>query len=137
MQEEFIKTGKVSFTYKYLPIYPSGESVWVAEAAECANQQGKFWAFHDRLFQIWRGADAGMYTKPALKLHAEQVGLNQLAFAQCIDGDKTASIVQADMGDAARRGIHQTPTFLLNGRPLELQSIDYSWFKQVLEAWQP
>ena len=55
VERDFVETGKISYTYKYFPVIDGdriGESHWAAYAAECANEQGKFWEFHDK-FQKW------------------------------------------------------------------------------------
>lgn len=129
-----MKTGKVTFTYKYFPIFPSGESVWAAQAAECANQQGKFWEYHDRLFQVWSGENVGTYTKPKLKQYAIDLKLDAATFNQCLDTDKTMPIVQADVAEARRLGVNQTPTFSINGRVLQIQSIDYAQFSRAFDS---
>lgn len=129
-----MKTGKVRFSYKYFPILPTGESVWAAQAAECANQQGKFWEYHNKLFQVWAGENVGTYVKPKLKQYAADLKLDTRTFNQCLDSDKTLSVVQADLAEGKEMGVHQTPTFFLNGRPLQLQSFDYGWFAQTLDA---
>jgi len=123
--------GKVKFTYKYFPIFPTGESVWAAQAAECANQQGRFWEYHDRLFQVWSGENVGVYTKPRLKQYAADLKLDTTTFSQCLDTDKTLSVVQTDIAEGMRLGIHQTPTFLVNDREMQIQSLDYGQFSRA------
>jgi len=121
----------VKFTYKYFPIFPTGESVWAAQAAECANQQGRFWEYHDRLFQVWSGENVGVYTKPRLKQYAADLKLDTTTFSQCLDTDKTLSVVQTDIAEGMRLGIHQTPTFLVNDREMQIQSLDYGQFSRA------
>ncbi|MBI5030710.1 MAG: thioredoxin domain-containing protein [Chloroflexi bacterium] len=134
MENNYVKTGKLTFTYKYLPIFPSGESIWAAQAAECANQQGKFWEYHNRLFQVWTGENVGTYTKSNLKQYAADLKLDATTFNQCLDSDKTLPIVQADIAEANRLGIHQTPTFLINSRVLQIQSLDYGQFSRTFDS---
>ena len=111
-----------------------GESTWAAQAAECANQQGKFWEYHDRLFQLWSGENVGIFTKPKLKQYAADLKLDASTFNQCLDADKTLSVVQADMAEASRQGVYQTPTFLVNGQMLKLQSMDYGFFSRTFDS---
>jgi protein-disulfide isomerase len=137
IEENYIKTGKVNLTYKYYPVVDQGrigESTWAAQAAECANQQGKFWEYHDHLFQIWSGENVGTYTKPKLKQYAADLGLDTASFGQCLDTDKTLSAVQADVAEAVRQSVNQTPTFFLNGRMLPL-SLDYDWFSRTFDSF--
>src|SRR5512142_1518159 len=90
IEENYIKSGKINLTYKYYPVVDQGrvgESTWAAQAAECANQQGRFWEYHSRLFQVWAGENAGTFTKPKLKQHAADLKLDTGSFNQCLDTD--------------------------------------------------
>ncbi len=111
-----------------------GESTWAAQAAECANQQGKFWEYHDKLFQVWSGENVGTYTKAKLKQYAADIRLDAGTFNACLDGDKTLAVVQADTAEATRMGVHQTPTFFVNGGSLSLQSLDYGYFSRTFDS---
>lgn len=111
-----------------------GESHWAAEAAECANQQGKFWKYHDILFASWRGENVGTFTKPNLKQYASEIGLDTGKFNQCLDSDQTAQAVQADIGEATRLKVQGTPTFFVNGKPLQIESLDYSEFSRAFDS---
>ncbi len=124
-------------TYRYYPVVDQGkigESHWAAEAAECANQQGKFWEYHNLLFSKWTGENAGTFTKDKLKQYAAQMELDTAKFNPCIDTDATASIVQADVDTAARMGVSGTPTFFVNNRLLNIQSLDYSSFGRTFDS---
>jgi protein-disulfide isomerase len=112
-----------------------GESHWAAEAAECANLQGKFWEMHDKLFSVWRGENVGTYTKPNLKQYAAQIGLDTGQFNQCLDTDQTMSTVQADIGEATRLGVQGTPTFFVNGSQLtNIDPSNYSAFARTFDS---
>ncbi len=127
----------MSFTYKYFPVVDQGrigESHWAAEAAECANLQGRFWEYHDKLFSVWSGENRGTYTKQNLKRYASDLGLDAGKFNQCLDTDQTMSTVQADTGDATRLGVQGTPTFIVNGSQLKLNSLDYGEFSRTFDS---
>lgn len=127
----------MKFTYKYFPVVDQGrigESNWSAQAAECANQQGKFWQYHDKLFVVWAGENVGTYTRPKLKQYAADIGLDTNTFNQCLDSDRTASIVQADIAEATRMGVQGTPTFFVNGRLLQIQSLDVGQFTRAFDS---
>ncbi len=110
------------------------ESHWAAYAAECANEQGKFWTMHDKLYAVWSGENVGTYTKPNLKRYAAEIGLDTGAFNQCLDTDKPASVIQADIAEATRLGVSGTPTFFINGQMMQLTSLDYSEFVRGFAA---
>lgn len=111
-----------------------GESTWSAEAAECANQQNKFWEYHDKLFAVWTGENVGTFTKAKLKQYAADLQLNTGTFNTCLDGDQTLSIVQADIAEATRMGINSTPSFFVNGRFLQLRSLDIGEFTRAIDS---
>lgn len=110
-----------------------GESHWAAGAAECANEQGKFWEYHDKLFVKWLGENVGMYQKDQLKKYARDLKLNTAQFNNCIDSDKYASVVQADIDEGTKLGVRGTPTFFANGKPLQIQSLDFEGFQLLIE----
>jgi len=83
------------------------------EAARCANEQGKFWAYHDLLY-----ANAPKAGPEHLKAFAQEVGLNLPAFEQCVSSRKYRAAVQKDVDDGHGLGVTGTPTFFVNGRLL-------------------
>jgi protein-disulfide isomerase len=102
---------QIRIVYRDFPLtslHPEAQKA--AEAAGCANEQGKFWEFHDLLFanQATLGVDA-------YKQHAVTLGLNAEQFNACLDGDKYASEVAADVKDGNSYGVSGTPTFFING----------------------
>ena len=83
------------------------------EAARCANEQGKFWAYHDLLY-----ANAPKAGPEHLKAFAQEVGLNLPAFEQCVSSRKYRAAVQKDVDDGHGLGVTGTPPFFVNGRLL-------------------
>ena len=103
---------KVKLVYRHLPIdqlHPQARRA--AEAAACANEQGKFWEYHDRLYAA--GADA---SQEKLKSLAQSAGLDAVAFESCLNAGKHLQAIQKEIEDAARMGLNATPSFLINGR---------------------
>jgi protein-disulfide isomerase len=134
----YFKTGKVKFTYRYYPVVDQGrigESHWAAYAAECANLQGKFWDYHDKLFAVWTGENVGTYTKDKLKSYAAGLGLDTAKFNTCLDSEQTKAVIDADQADVTKLGISGTPTFLLNGRVLQIRSLDVSEFSRSFDLF--
>ena len=107
--------------YKHLPleaIHPRARAA--AEAAVCAEQQGKFWEYHDLLF-----ATPGALSDEDLKGYASAVGLDMGAFGSCLQDPKRSERIESDMAEARAAGVTGTPAFVLNGRLLRgLQSTD-------------
>src|SRR5215510_6631551 len=103
---------KVKLVYRHMPIdqlHPQARRA--AEAAACANEQGKFWEYHDRLYAA--GTDA---SQEKLKSLAQAVSLDVAAFESCLNSGKHRQAIQKEVEDAARIGMNATPSFLINGR---------------------
>jgi protein-disulfide isomerase len=95
--------------FPLLQIHP--QAAKAAEAATCANEQGKFWEMHDRLF-----ANQQKLQVADLKQHAADLGLNAEAFNQCLDSGKHEAEWRKDLEDGAKYGLSGTPAFFINGR---------------------
>ena len=105
--------GKVKLVFRDFPlrsIHPEAQKA--AEAAQCANDQQQFWAYHDKLFEQTSLKDAD------LKKYAEELKLDTAQFSTCLDSGKYAQEVNADMQDAQKAGVNSTPSFFINGQPL-------------------
>ncbi len=101
----------VRVVYRHLPleaIHPRARPA--AEAASCAEDQGHFWEFHDRLFE----AKAAL-TASGLRAHAEAIGLDLDAYDGCVTAGTYRDDVTADLEAARAAGITSTPAFLVNG----------------------
>ena len=106
----------VRLVFKNFPLTSlHAHALEAALAAQCAHAQGKFWAFHDRLFAsqaaVFGAADVGV----ALAGVAAQVGLDVAAWETCRAAPATQSAVLADMQTGARFSIAGTPSFVVNG----------------------
>ena len=133
--DELVKTGRINFTYKYFPVIDNnviGESHWAAAAAECASDQNKFWEYHAKLFSEWRGENKKAFTKEMLKIYAKEINLDSAKFDACVDSDKYASLVAEHEKEATQLGLPGTPFFLLNGRRIYPQSLEYAEFYRLL-----
>ena len=120
--------GKVRLVYRDLPletIHPYARRA--AEAARCAQDQGKFWDYHDILF-----TKAPKLAPDDLKQYAAEVGLDAVEFEACLGQGIHSTAVQHDVDESKRLGITGTPAFFINGRPLQgAQPIEA--FTQVIE----
>lgn len=134
IKKEYIDTGKVKLVYRDYPLdfHPmAGPS---AQAAECADDQGKFWEMHDKIFmeQDKLGQGTVTYAASDLKKWASQIGLNASQFNQCLDSGKYKSEVEKDLADGSASGISGTPSFVINGR-LMVGAQPFSAFKAVID----
>jgi protein-disulfide isomerase len=104
---------RVRLVFRHFPLPMHKDARLAAEAAACAQEQGRFWEMHDKLFENQRALSA-----PELKRTAIQLGLSADEFAQCLDSGKQAQRVADDIAAGRSYGVSATPTFLVNGRPL-------------------
>ncbi len=129
---EYVKTGKVYYEYRSVGAYLGEESEAAAEAAYCAGEQGMFWEYHDALFSNWTGENVGDFAPAKLQQYAASIGLDQVAFEQCLSGGKMAARVQQDLDNAKIDGIKGTPSFIINGTMIE-GAQPFSAFQQVID----
>ncbi len=109
------------------------ESLWAAEASECAADQDAFWEYHDKLFSSQNGENKGAFSKDNLKGFAADLGLDTDAFNQCLDGGKYTRYVQSQVDFGRQIGVQSTPTFLVNGIPV-VGAQPFEAFQQAIEA---
>ena len=120
--------GQVRFVYRDFPLTSLHENAQKAgEAAECADEQGKFWEYHDTLFTS-QALDLA-----SLKSHASQLGLDTAAFDQCLDGGKYTEEVQKDYQEGISYGVTGTPAFFINGLSI-IGAQPYANFKTAIDA---
>ncbi|MBS3117747.1 DsbA family protein [Candidatus Woesearchaeota archaeon] len=129
IEERYIKTGKVRFVYKDFPlesIHP--QALPAASAARCAGEQGKFWDYHDLIFN-----NQALLSDTNYKQWAEQLGLDMDDFSSCYDSGKYVNDIRADLQEGSRAGVQGTPGFLINGQ-LVSGAQPFANFEQVIEA---
>lgn len=103
---------RVRFVWRDFPII-TAQSPKAAEAAQCAYDQGKFWEYHDLLYD--RAPALGINE---LKSYAADLGLDTARFNQCLDSGWHKTTVERDWQDALQRKFRGTPSFLVNDQAL-------------------
>ena len=105
---------QIHFTYVDYPIVGGGAIGFKAAlAANCAEQQGAFWEYHDALFSRMYPLD-----RAGFEGAAQSLGLDSQALLECIDSGRFAGEIQADLEYGANIGVSGTPTFFINGIPM-------------------
>jgi protein-disulfide isomerase len=114
IKEEFVKTGKVRFEFRQMA-FVGNESLRASEASECANDQGKFWEFYEKLYQEQNGENVGIFSDDNLNRFAQDLNLNMDSFKSCMSTSKYAQKVKDETLEGEQKGVRQTPSVLING----------------------
>jgi protein-disulfide isomerase len=102
---------KVRVVFREFPLPIHNNAPKAAEAALCANEQGKFWQMHDAMFKDQQGLSVD-----GLKAKAAAAGLDKDAFNSCLDSGKEADAVKVDLKAGQEAGVNGTPAMFINGR---------------------
>jgi protein-disulfide isomerase len=116
---------KIRFVYRDFPLGSHENALSAAEAANCAGDQGKYWEYHDLLYEAKEGLGDEAYQK-----YAEQLDLDLVAFQVC--QHRYQEEIMADYEYASSIGVSSTPTFFLNGIPF-VGGQSYDFFKQIVD----
>ena len=128
----YVKTGIVRFGYQHMA-FLGPESKSAAEASECADEQGKFWEYHDVLFASQSGENQGAFSKDNLKKFATDLKLDTAKFNACVDSGKYSATVENDTAYAQTLGVTSTPAFLINGQSL-VGAQPFEAFQKIVES---
>ena len=115
---------------------PMHRNTWDAShAAACADEQGKFWPMHDRLFNgqdEWNGETTSR-PRSVFVGYAKELGLDQAKFEKCWDDRKYQSRIASNRAEAARRRVEQTPTFIIGNKMIP-GALGYDELKKAVDA---
>jgi protein-disulfide isomerase len=125
IQEEY--PDQVRLVYRDFPLNIHSSATLAAEAANCAGEQGAYWEYHDALFRAEHGLG-----QSAFKEYAQELGLVETDFNQCLDSHRYQEEVQADFNYAVQLGVKSTPTFFINGITL-IGAQPFEAFQNVIE----
>ena len=136
IKSEYIDTGKVKFVYRDYPLPFHPMAMPYALGANCANDQGKYWEMHDKIFaeqeKLGSGTISTLNAKD-IKKWAAQLGLNANQFNQCLDSEKYKDEIAKDMADGSKVGVTGTPAFFINGQ-LIVGAQPYATFKALIDS---
>lgn len=133
LQSEYIKTGKVRWIIRDLPLSFHQNAHLAAEAARCAGDQEKYKAMHDKLFATQTAWGEAATAKTLFSGYAKGLGLNSTAFDQCLTSGKFKAAVDDDLALAQKVGAGGTPTFFINGQIL-VGAQPFSAFQAAIDA---
>ena len=146
----FVNTGQVRFLFKDFIVnndMPTATttideaSILAAEASYCAAEQGKYWEYHNKLYQNAEGENTQWVTIDNLKQIANNAGVGDLMqFSDCLESHKNSKTVNENDNLARSIGLQSTPTFILlynRTQPLAIQGAQpYSIFEQAIREIQ-
>ncbi len=118
IRKKFVGSGLVRWRFIDFPLSVHKNTWQASRAAACAYEQGKFWEFHDALYQTqdqWNGETTDNPDK-FMKQLGHQLGLDAAKFDQCVDTKKYQAKVQAHLALGEARQINQTPTFIIGSQ---------------------
>jgi len=139
--DEYINSGKVNLVYRDFPIqniHPN--ALPAAVAAECADEQGRYWEYHDMLFEnqnSWAGLEIGSAVA-AFKQYAVDLNLSQDQFESCLDSGKYLEEIRKDLNDGRDYGVSGTPGFFIGNDQIGYVQVSgaqpFEAFKQIIDS---
>jgi len=116
IEERLIKTGRLRWRYRDFPLQQHSFARLAAHSAACADEQGKYWEQHDRIYQGQSEWAAARNAAPLFRKYAQAAGLDMSRYDACMQSGKYAGRIQADLNSGVQLGVSSTPTLLVNGR---------------------
>ena len=118
---------KVRLVYRDFPLSIHDNAHLAAQAGLCANEQGRFWEYHDVLY-----ANARALRPADLQRYATDLDLDPAPFAECLDSGRYVETVDADLQSGQQHGVTGTPAFFINGRILS-GAQPFAAFKKIID----
>lgn len=112
---DYVASGRARFVYRDFA-FLGQESRDAAEAARCADEQGKFWEYHGGLFERQGAENSGAFSRNHLERLAGDIGLDSSRFEACLDSGAYTDDVIRDLEAGRAAGVSGTPTIVVNGR---------------------
>jgi len=110
--DNYIETGKAKLIFVDLPFIGQDSKI-AAQASYCAEDQGKYWEYHEILYIFQEGENSGWADRDRLNSFAFSLDMNMDEFNDCMDYSKYAKRVQANYDEAVKNGVQGTPTFII------------------------
>ena len=134
--DNYIETGKAKLIFVDLP-FIGQDSRLAAQASYCAEDQGKYWEYHEILYIFQEGENSGWADRDRLNSFAFSLDMNMDEFNDCMDYSKYAKRVQANYDQAVKNGVQGTPTFIIISQDGTTEKFDgpqpYSVFAAIIE----
>jgi protein-disulfide isomerase len=135
VREQLVKTGKIRFRFIDFPLPMHGNTWQASRCAACADEQGKFWEMHDKLFATqdqWNAQSTDNPDKKFRELAAGITGLDTKQFAECLKSRRMQAKIQAHEAIAVARKVNSTPTFQVGTLTWNYATFDE--FKTIVDS---
>jgi protein-disulfide isomerase len=135
IEERLIRTGRLRWRYRDFPLQQHQFARLAAHSAACADEQGKYWAQHDRIYDgqgEWAAGDADDH----FRRYAQAIGLDLDRYDECMSAGKYAGRIQASYEEGIRLGVGSTPTLLVGDR-LYRGRLDSDAIKRLVDSLAP
>jgi len=116
IDERLVKTGRLRWRYRDFPLQQHEYARLAAHSAACADEQGKFWPQHERIYEGQAEWSASGDGADIFQRYAREVGLDLTRYDACMAAGKYAGRIQASYDEGAKAGVSSTPTLLVGGR---------------------
>ncbi len=135
--KNYVNTGKVKLVFKDLTIIGQ-DSINAAHATHCAQEKGKFWEYHDMLYNNWAGENTGWASSKNLLAFATKLNITESDFDACMKDARYISTVQGSVSDAHTLGLTGTPDFFIIGPDNSITKIvgaqPYESFDEIFKS---
>jgi len=131
-----VESGQAKFVFYDFPLISIHPNAFLAaRATRCAEEQGVYWEYHETLFRNQARWSTASMPSSAFEDYADEVGADEGDFKVCLNSDKYADVVTANMELGARMGVSGTPTILVNanGQLRRLNNYDYQSIASAVE----
>ena len=134
--DNYIETGKAKLIFVDLPFIGQDSRI-AAQASYCAEDQGKYWEYHEILYIFQEGENSGWADRDRLNSFAFSLDMNMDEFNDCMDSSKYQKRVKANHDEAVKNGVQGTPTFIIISQDGTTEKIagpqPYSVFAATIE----
>jgi protein-disulfide isomerase len=116
IEDRLIKSGRLRWRYRDFPLQQHPYARLAAHAAACADEQGKYWGMHDRIYDNQAEWSVARDASPLFRNYARTAGLDVGRYDACMKEGKYAGRIQASLNEGVQLGVSSTPTLLVGNR---------------------
>ena len=136
IEERLIRTGRLRWRYRDFPLQQHSFSRVAAHSAACADDQGKYWDQHQKIYDGQAEWAAARDAAPIFRQYAQANGLDLKRYDDCMKSHKYAGRIQASYEEGTRLGVSSTPTLLVGNR-LYQGRLDSDAIRRLVDSLAP